>query len=652
MSTIIGLFLLCCTAEQALGQKNTFPEESMRLMLNRTFFIPGEELSVALEVESTADFTISQVAYLELLGPDKSPVIQQKVALQDGRGLASIYLPSYLKSGVYSFVAYTRWMRNFGLQSLPVRKVHIINPFIALPSSLFAAHEDRTAGPQTDPLQTQCTVDESSGAFEFHFGGNVLSGTMEIWHKNRRLYARALSGTSVKIHKKELPRGLITFRIMEDNNEVLMVRAFFLSPKKLPAKISLSQSSFRPGDSIKVHVKVEGIKNINLNIRRIQPKERKENWLESYFLGYQNGLSSLWPAEEITDADLQSYQPNFPSLSHPIADTLLPDYRGELIEGVVWSQNQNPVTYRSLLAGYQSGNEYYIRWIRTDGKGRFRFTIPLGHQAENLSFSKLQEGEKVKVWSGFLGQYDFIKESEPLVIDKKDTRWLTEKSKQVQIQNIYSAPPFTKKQTQKLSAKGYSSAEVSEKYNLDDFTRFPTVKDHVVEYVSTVGIKNVDNEPAFFMKNIENSTVENAGVLCLLNGLRVSPKEILAFDPLKIETIQVTHAQLVLGSEIYSGAIHFFTYPNQPVDFSGLGNHYYEPYEGVKESDAVPRQEALDRRTPDMRTQVAWRPNAIIQGERTFRYQLPDIPGIYEIVITGASTSVYVYKSVLFEIKE
>src|SRR5579859_3684951 len=58
-------------------------------------------------------FSLSKVAYVEVLDDALNPVMQAKVELKNGAGSGSLYVPVTLNNGNYHLRAYTNWMKNF-----------------------------------------------------------------------------------------------------------------------------------------------------------------------------------------------------------------------------------------------------------------------------------------------------------------------------------------------------------------------------------------------------------------------------------------------------------------------------------------------------------------------------------------------------------
>ena len=71
---------------------------------------------------------LSKVVYIEVLDKNQSPVVQAKVAMQDGTGSGSLFLPVSLTTGNFVLRAYTSWMKNFSSDFYFYKKLTIINP--------------------------------------------------------------------------------------------------------------------------------------------------------------------------------------------------------------------------------------------------------------------------------------------------------------------------------------------------------------------------------------------------------------------------------------------------------------------------------------------------------------------------------------------
>ena len=79
---------------------------------------------------------ISKIAYAEILDHENKPVLQAKIALKNGSGSGSFFLPFTINSGSYKFRAYTNWMKNSDPDYFFEKPLNIVNTLKTAPVSL------------------------------------------------------------------------------------------------------------------------------------------------------------------------------------------------------------------------------------------------------------------------------------------------------------------------------------------------------------------------------------------------------------------------------------------------------------------------------------------------------------------------------------
>jgi hypothetical protein len=82
---------------------------------------------------------LSTVAYVELLGPDRRPVLQTKLALRNALGQGTLALPAGLPTGRYVLRAYTNWMKNAGPDFYFQAPLTVVNTWQPLAAPALAA---------------------------------------------------------------------------------------------------------------------------------------------------------------------------------------------------------------------------------------------------------------------------------------------------------------------------------------------------------------------------------------------------------------------------------------------------------------------------------------------------------------------------------
>jgi hypothetical protein len=140
-SLLIGSYLLSFSV--AIGQqsannlaaafnqyaKNTVSEKIFT-HTDKDFYLAGEIVWFKLYVVNAEDnklMDVSKVAYVEIVDKSQKSVLQCKIALNEGTGNGSLYLPVALNSGVYEIRAYTNWMKNFSADFYFHKQITIVN---------------------------------------------------------------------------------------------------------------------------------------------------------------------------------------------------------------------------------------------------------------------------------------------------------------------------------------------------------------------------------------------------------------------------------------------------------------------------------------------------------------------------------------------
>ena len=122
--------------------RTTFPQEKLYVHLAQEFYLTGETVWFKIYYVDGAlhhSIDISKVAYVEILDNNNQPLLQTKVALKDGKGDGSLFLPASINSGNYHVRAYTQWMRNFSPEFFFHKTISIVNAFRKLEADVAKA---------------------------------------------------------------------------------------------------------------------------------------------------------------------------------------------------------------------------------------------------------------------------------------------------------------------------------------------------------------------------------------------------------------------------------------------------------------------------------------------------------------------------------
>jgi hypothetical protein len=191
-------------------------------------------------------------------------------------------------------------------------------------------------------------------------------------------------------------------------------------------------------------------------------------------------------------------------------------------------------------------------------------------------------------------------------------------------------------------------------YMLDDYTRFTTMEEVMREYVVEVNVVKRNkhfhfttfNTPGFKLQNLQPSeSIMMEDPFILLDGVPVfDVDKIIAYDPLKVQKLEVVASRYILGPIKANGILSYTTYKGDLPGFSLNPHDVILDYDGLQNqrifySPDYSTEEALQSRLPDFRNVLYWSPdiNTNANGEGKISFFTGDIPGKYVVEIQGIS---------------
>lgn len=155
-------------------------QEKIYVHTDRQAYLSGETLWFKLYLTDATlhkPATLSKVAYVEILDRSDRPVLQTKIAMSEGSGFGSLYLPPSLDTDHYTVRAYTSWMKNFSPDLYFNKSIAVVNTF-----------------KKTESSSAQASV--KTAIQFFPEGGNLIAGL-----KNKIAFqATDASGKGISFH--------------------------------------------------------------------------------------------------------------------------------------------------------------------------------------------------------------------------------------------------------------------------------------------------------------------------------------------------------------------------------------------------------------------------------------------------------------------
>ncbi|MDO5980401.1 hypothetical protein [Flavivirga spongiicola] len=318
----------------------------------------------------------------------------------------------------------------------------------------------------------------------------------------------------------------------------------------------------------------------------------------------------------------------------------LPELRGELISGTVFMKNTNEnIPYKTVSMSI-SGKKPVFKTSTTSSSGTFYFNLDKTYEVLNANLQVIDEEHenyKIKINQYPPVNYDGLVFSD-FKISSEMKELITEHSINNQIENAYYNVKKHKTKQKESIIPFYSGQETV--YNLDDYTRFKSVKETIVEIVNKVWIEEKKGVSTFRLRN-ENPNDKNLPILVITDGLLVlNHDDLVSYDARKIKTISVINTKYKYGGHTFKGIISVETFKG---DFNNnISGNYTKSITLIRPQDNKDyfNQEYDDtkslKRIPDYRSQLLWNPNLTInKKDNTVTFYTSDYVGDYQISIEG-----------------
>ena len=195
------------------------------------------------------------------------------------------------------------------------------------------------------------------------------------------------------------------------------------------------------------------------------------------------------------------------------------------------------------------------------------------------------------------------------------------------------------------------------RYRLDDYTRFPSVREILVEFIPELSLKRVQDQ--WVMQLVISDAVQSRfektdNILVMMDGVILSDLNLLMdFDAMLLEYVDIYLQTFVCGEVPFHGLVNFITKKNyvtalhfpanvRVVDFQGVA--YPVAYNG-----AVPEGEGQD-----LRQLLYWHPVLNLDAGSDYRLEFttPGYAGRFKAVAEGfTEDGKPVYQEFTFEVE-
>lgn len=674
---VLLIFLALLTPKNTLAQYhlqnneelNSFksiPKEKVFVHYNDNLLLTGEYLYYKFYCRNSENQTpseVSKIGYVELIGKGDKLIFRHKISLTDGLGQGDFFIPVAINTGRYKLVGYTQWMRNEGTQSFFVDDVVIINPYKKLSKGTSLNSKDTLKLVQKDrinkPIDTTISnISKKRNSF------------LEIELPQRIFGKRKLVRLQIKESIQSDLNGHYSISVRKTNDVDLLPRLKtinFTSDLALPQKINqidpkteysnknatriisghiISTIDSLPisGQTISLYTskddnKVRISRSDNNGFFRFELNKWEVNneimleLLESEKAGAKIVLDSSVPLN-LKPKKLDTIRDN--------NEIYLPEMRGELVTGHIISKTSKlPVANESIGLSI-TGNNGLIKISRSNEKGAFYFNLDNGNRNNQVIFDVLgKNNEEIKIALDSttinLSSFDF----KEIYISQDLNPIFEQRSIYNQIENAFFEQKADSTITTTYNLPAYK--DFQEVYILDDYTRFPSLRETIVEIIEDVLVKKrkgqfvlqVRRDGEFFIDS------DDAPLILADNVLIQNATNLFDYDVKKIQQIGISRNDFYIGPKKYQG---IFSVETKDGDYLSQVNSKRSSIQiipgpiSTKKYYTQDYSQSLSKSTKhnaDFRQQLLWLPNVIIDKLAIFEFYTSDNTGTYEISIEG-----------------
>lgn len=319
----------------------------------------------------------------------------------------------------------------------------------------------------------------------------------------------------------------------------------------------------------------------------------------------------------------------------------LPELRGEIIKGVLTEKATGKPIRNKKISLSITGENSIFKISVTNALGVFYFNLGKVYNSENANINLIEdnpESYEIKIIEDTPIDYNHLIFND-FNISPKMKQLILDRSINNQIENAYSIVKQNRIIKTDQIKPFYEGEGVS--YSLDDYTRFPTVKETIIEIVKELSTEKRKGINTFKIKS-DQPTDKTLSALIIVDGLLiVNPEDLFFYDARKIKTISVVNKKYKYGGGTYSGILSVETLEgdfkkNIPNNYNSQNINLTKP-EVIKEYYKQTYNDSISKkRIPDFRSQLLWEPNlSLDQQKLEITFFTSDYSGHYEINIEG-----------------
>jgi len=353
-------------------------------------------------------------------------------------------------------------------------------------------------------------------------------------------------------------------------------------------------------------------------------------------------MTQGWRRIKVTSSPADAANPAQPQIRY------IPEYGGLLVSGHITDRRTGAPAQNIVAWLSAPGKHYQLSRSTSDKDGNILWDMGNLYGARELVVqpTTTDSNYHIEITTPFIAA-DANAAAPPLVhlsLPQPPQDQLLQHSIGAQAQNAYQAalrqhfirPP------QPDTSAFYGRPD--RRYKLDDFTRFTTMEEVIREYVKEVRLNTRKGDFELHVQSDQaNQLFFDETPLVLVDGVPITnTNNIIHFDPLKMQKIEVVAKRYYTGGVLYDGILSYNTYQGDISGFPLDANAYTVDYDGwqLHREFYSPVYDSKDRQTsriPDLRNVLYWSGDILTDrlGRQQLTFYSSDIPGRYSVLFQG-----------------
>lgn len=453
-------------------------------------------------------------------------------------------------------------------------------------------------------------LEKASGQGDFFITASIPTGTYKLIGYTKWM----LNKTNSKSFESDIT--IINPFQTENDNKISSKSLKDSNIEKLGAEnvVELNKKNYSTREKVDLKINNLSKGNYSLSVRKIEDLPRIKSWNAVEFSKKEN-------------------YDNIPNSSIAV----LPELRGEIVSGTITSKNEAPINNIAVALSIP-GKAFEFKLVKTNKDGKFIFNLDKAYYEPNCIIqvlSNYKEDYTITLDNPTTFDTSSITIENDAKLSSELKSIIEEHSVASQIENTY----FEKKADTlaRTIPEALFYEPTAKEYILDNYTRFPTIKETITEVVKEMHYYNKNNVYSLYLSDYDPNTEIEEPPLVLIDGLLVQDiNELLEYKAVNIYKICIINQGYSYGNKIFNGVISFIT-KKYEYNTNLIGSYI------IKTSISTPLAKknyfkpdysnAFFERIPDYRHQLLWMPD--LMDNTQFSFYTSDKKGIFEIVVEG-----------------